>query len=946
MTAPVILVEAQPAQPSTGNAVTVRLAGGGGVKPFYYNSNHYLAGLGALPTIIQSLEYEGGELGTGGVPSALELRWTPAKNAQLATMAAYYWNDAPVTIRIGPEGAYPAVTLTGKVLDAVTDNGTLRIALADPAADLKKPFPVTRFLGTGGLEGPAEWEGTVKRRVFGRVWNVRGEPIDKANNIYCFGDPTKPIQSFDTVRDKGAIAAPAALTTVAWAGTAAATLAALQAAVATQGGGAMAPSINCVKWWTQPAGDLTADLKGEIGTGYVETTAAIAERLVLAAGGPAFVAGTIATALAARSAPVGWVVKDENTATSAMLDELLGNSSLLWVLTAAGEIVIREWAWGASAASAKSHDVSRKSMLKPLATRKLGYRRNELQMARGDIAGIVLAEDINGLDITARYPDARPLNPLSGTIYIGSTGRQERFSGTGLTMGGGKVTMGGGRIDMSGWIDVQDQAIVAAQAAASTAQASAEAANARIAAIASDGLLTPDEKPQVKLDYDTLIAEQAGLDAQATAYGITTEKTAYDTAVAALSAYVATLTSPVLWSSTAGDTTIVAATFQAKFQDVYTTKTALLVKFGQVAGTKATWTGTSGTPANLGALTGAEAIQNSQISVTSGLIQGIGPGNGTSVSNALIQANADGTLSYFNGTSWVNLGAVTITGMGGGALAFLNAVNPATGQVLSTGSVPPSVPDNSFSYTSTTDSITISWPALTIYRADGTTIAISSGSQAITGLASSTNYKVYPYVADSGGTFGTISFVTGGSGSPTTAFALPGSAAAAAAMYGRGNIPMGNFTVATTASGSGGGGGGGSGFCLYPYTRIMTMDGFVNASDLAVGTFVKTPEGWAPLVSVQRRVASKWISIGCNHRPYAGLVVTPTHVLYRADGSHVAAQDLRLGEFLKADGDHAKVTMLATFNQLEEMVIIEIAEPHLYFAGEDLLLSHNALQKP
>lgn len=594
MTAQMILVEAQPALASTGAAVDVRLAGGGAVKPYYYGGNHYQAGITGLPTIIQSLEFDGGELGTGSVPSATELRWSPAKLSQLAAVSAYYWNDAPITVRIGPEGAYPGITLSGKVLEANAEDGSLRIALADPAADLKKPFPITRYLGTGGLEGPAEWEGTVKRRLFGRVWNVRGEPLDKANNIYGFADPTKQLQLIDAVRDKGAPAA--SLTTVAWAGTAAATLAALQAAVAPQGGGVICPSIACVKWWTQPAGDLTADLKGEIGTGYVETTAEIAQRLVTAAGGPAFAAGTVATAAAARTAAVGWVIRDENTATSAMLDELLGNSSLLWVLSGAGEIIIREWAWGASAANAKSHEVSRKSTFKPLATRKIGYRRNELQMARGDLAGIVLATDVGGLDISARYPDAPPLNPLEGTLYIDSTGRQYRFEGTALLFDGDPILFNGDPITVSGWIDVQDQAIPAAQAAAAaaqttattavgaaaTAQSAADAANAKIADIASDSILSPGEKPSIKLEYDTLIAEQTALDAQATSFGITTEKTAYDNAITALTAYLATLTTPVAWNNYSGNTAIVAATFQTKFQDVYTTKTALLVKIDAV----------------------------------------------------------------------------------------------------------------------------------------------------------------------------------------------------------------------------------------------------------------------------------------------------------------------------------------------------------------------------
>lgn len=103
----------------------------------------------------------------------LNLAGHRVRQAALAALAAYYWKDAPITVRIGPEGAYPGVTLTGKVLEALVDGGTLKIALADPAADLEKPFPITRYAGTGGLEGPAEWEGTVKRRLFGRVWNVR-----------------------------------------------------------------------------------------------------------------------------------------------------------------------------------------------------------------------------------------------------------------------------------------------------------------------------------------------------------------------------------------------------------------------------------------------------------------------------------------------------------------------------------------------------------------------------------------------------------------------------------------------------------------------------------------------------------------------------------------------------------------------------------------------------
>ncbi|MCX7284409.1 MAG: hypothetical protein NTX28_10250 [Novosphingobium sp.] len=409
MAAPLILIEVTPRRVADGVAQPVRLAGGGAALPYFYGGQHWRGGVLALPSFITSLDFAGTDFGT-----AAEIVWAPSTAADLAELAALVWFDAPITVRIGPEGALPPVAIIGKVLEAKTGDGRLRIALSDPAADLKKPLLTARFAGTGGLEGPVEWAGAIKRRAWGRVWNQRGEPIDKANNIYCFADPLRPIQSFDAVRDKGAAAA--ALTTVAWAGSAAATLAALQAAVAPQGGGVVCPSIACVKWWTEPAGDLHADLRGEIGGGYVETTATIAERLVEALGGPSFAPGAIAAADAARPAPVGWTANDDSTTVAAMLDELLRGSSLLWLLNGAGEIEVRPWAWGASSSTARSHDVERRSSYRPLATRKLGYRRNESPMDRGAIVAIVFADTVAYLDGTL----AETLQPAEAGATLGA----------------------------------------------------------------------------------------------------------------------------------------------------------------------------------------------------------------------------------------------------------------------------------------------------------------------------------------------------------------------------------------------------------------------------------------------------------------------------------------------------------------------------------------------
>lgn len=108
------------------------------------------------------------------------------------------------------------------------------------------------------------------------------------------------------------------------------------------------------------------------------------------------------------------------------------------------------------------------------------------------------------------------------------------------------------------------------------AKTEADAANTQLAAIASDSILSPGEKPVVIREYDVITTEQAGIDAQAVAYGITTAKSDYDNAISTLAAYLAGLDSPVSWDNKSGNTTIVGSTFEANFNLVYTRRQTLL----------------------------------------------------------------------------------------------------------------------------------------------------------------------------------------------------------------------------------------------------------------------------------------------------------------------------------------------------------------------------------
>ena len=122
-----------------------------------------------------------------------------------------------------------------------------------------------------------------------------------------------------------------------------------------------------------------------------------------------------------------------------------------------------------------------------------------------------------------------------------------------------------------------------AQATADQAQASATTANNLLADIASDSKLTPVEKTSVREEWDVIAAEVPVNDTQATAFGITTEKTTYDNAFQSLATY---LNAGVAWSSgvpswiadaiLSTTTDIVGSTFRANWKAYYDARTALL----------------------------------------------------------------------------------------------------------------------------------------------------------------------------------------------------------------------------------------------------------------------------------------------------------------------------------------------------------------------------------
>lgn len=425
-----ILITASPRLATTAAPVTLRMAGGG-QKPYVHGGNHYRAGVTQMLRLGARIEW-GDEGWTGGVvPSTGSLAWAPSTKADLATFSAYYWRNAAITVdEVDEDTGVITNRLTGKVADAVPQDDKLLITIVDLAAGLGRPVVTARFAGTGGIEGGTEAAGRIKRRTWGRTFNVEGHVFDKANNIYEFGDNAYPWQSFDVIRDGGRDATPAP-TVVAWQGSIAATLAALVASSPVQGSGVAAPSIAKVKWWTQARGPLTADVRGEIGTGYVETVPEIAARILAAVGGPSV---TNASTAAGWRPGVAGIHIDEGEDINVALTRLTMGVSLLWILNAAaGTITFREFTFSSPVASLVSDDVSRERTLPPMKTRRVGYQRSYRIHSDGDIVVTLLQSDpaagtkLDGIAAGATknpivVSDTEPPAPAEGLLWVQTGG--------------------------------------------------------------------------------------------------------------------------------------------------------------------------------------------------------------------------------------------------------------------------------------------------------------------------------------------------------------------------------------------------------------------------------------------------------------------------------------------------------------------------------------------
>lgn len=581
----VVLFEALPRVATTGATVAVRLAGGGSKAYDQLGFNDWRGGIVAPPKFTSAIGFDQSGVTGAALPQIANLRFFTSDPTLVDTLAGYVWSRAAVTIKVDDDEAasptYP-VALTGTVASVNVAGGVVTFTISDLSIDLDAAAVPNSFAGTGGIEGGSEALGRVKRRSFGYCFNVEGRVLDKANNIYEFGDPSKPLSSMPLIKDKGRAAS--SVTLVAWAGSIGATLAALIATAAPNGGAAYAPSIACVKWWTVPAGPLTADLIGEVSNSAI-APARLASYLI-AAYAPAISIANLATAEGWVNRPAGVHIESASESIASVFDRLLFPVGLIWSITPAGLLTFDRLTWASPIESLTADTIRRETVFQPLRTRRVGYQKNHRIHTDGEISA--------ALDFPTFRQTTPPSTAVEGNFWVDTDDNNllMRHSGLGLFINGVELTINGARIDIP-WVSVQDQKVVDginAQAALTTRVAEAER---NINAISSDNILQKGEKAEINRQYNDINSEYANIVSKSQGLGVVTELATFTASYLALVAYIATL--PTTWNDANFDTPIVGSTFRSSFSSYVTSRTALLAKNDEVAATKALWSGVSGT---------------------------------------------------------------------------------------------------------------------------------------------------------------------------------------------------------------------------------------------------------------------------------------------------------------------------------------------------------------
>lgn len=241
-------------------------------------------------------------------------------------------------------------------------------------------------------------------------------------------------------------------------------------------------------------------------------------------------------------------------------------------------------------------------------------------------------------------------------------------------------------------------------------------------------------------------------------------------------------------------------------------------------------------------------------------------------------------------------------------------------KLLTQGSI---VPTQAFTITwsTTTTSIALSWSSASLFRADGSTFSVASGSLTYSSLSSSVGYFIYPYITYPGGV---LQFANGNP-PPTAA-----SYTFAAQQGFDGRIGLTPLDITTPASGTGSGSGGDGGSCPDESELVDVQGkGLIPAGEVVAGdclkgfSFHSNENVYRRVIMVLRKGCAAW-------RIVHGHKVSPCEPVY-LNGQWIAAFRVPTSTLDTSTGIKLDITVEADDND----------EHNYWLAGPTPLLIHN-----
>jgi hypothetical protein len=186
---------------------------------------------------------------------------------------SYSIDGRPITIKLGRmtdpyDNAFQIAKLTAADWLIGVDNIT--IDLVDFSYKLEVPLQPNVYGGTGGADGTSDLAGKRKPLVFGNAMNI--SPVSLVPSLLIYQAHDGSMASIDAVYDRAAALTPAGDV---------ADYATLAAASVTAGTYVTCLAAGLFKLGSNPAGLVTADVKGANSSGYITTTADIVQWALL-----------------------------------------------------------------------------------------------------------------------------------------------------------------------------------------------------------------------------------------------------------------------------------------------------------------------------------------------------------------------------------------------------------------------------------------------------------------------------------------------------------------------------------------------------------------------------------------------------------------------------------------------------------------------------------------